>query len=669
MGENTAETAGIAEAAPPQERSYTLQTLQWVVGPGWQVVSANRAAAQWMDPQAAVAGQCLRRLLLAIEPRWAGLLPEAAADLAAQGVFLPWSSESQPGLGWQVEALGGAGAERVFLSFVPGLAPELSAAATEDGLSGAVGPALHNLFFRTQQVEARFRQFMRLLPGVPFTQDAQRKFSFLSEPLKLLVGEGNFVRLAGGEDWQNWIHAEDVAQYRRNLETAERTHAPVSTRFRLQVPEGEHVLYLLELRIPVRSIRGELTGYEGLWLDLTRQTVAEKRLQQAAWKESLAEISGSLSHDFNNILTGIVNLADLMSSGDPHAEGRAEDLAIIRDSARQAQELIQRIVSLNREKSGEIQLHNLVEIVQKQRELIRIILPRNVQFEMYLPQGELPVQIDAVAVRRVLLNFATNARDALGYRGRVEVTLREVDLADYPREHLLSHRCAVSGQAAELIFKDNGSGIDPKIIHRIFGAYFSTKQTARGSGLGLYSITQFAQENGFDFGVRSKLNEGTEMILLIPLDTFEFEDDWQDDAAAVPAVGRIHVIGATEQSERELEQAARGLGLVLNFVAVEDEAAGWSKAVAAGDVVAVFMDHRKNLPEGLKAALAARAGTCKRVLFHRGFNPDEINHLRTHLFEQIVEEHLHAEENLRALLNPAVASEETESASEPKGMA
>lgn len=662
--EQEVEQGGPAEADSRERKYFTsvtlgdrLDCLQVSVDSTWRVLSANAAAKErfhwWVQP---LTGCSLRKLLLRLRPDWDAYLPTEVVDLENDGVFLPWESEEHPGLGWNIEsfpALEPVDAPKVyFLSLIPGLAPEISASATEEGLSASVGPVLHTLFYRSQQMEARFRQFLRLLPGVSFTQDAHLNFSFLSEQLKSMVGEANFRRLRNGESWQKWVHPDDLTGFERSLQSARKTHAPVSSRFRLRLPPEGQVLYLLELRIPVRSITGELSGYEGLWLDLTRQTVAENRLQQAAWKESLAEISGSLSHDFNNILTGIVNLADLMSSAEPESTIDPEDVRIIRDSARQAQQLIQRIVSLNRERSGDIKLHNLIEIVQQQRDLIRIILPRDVQFHVDVPTGEIPVNLDEVAIRRILLNFATNARDALDYQGEVTLSVRTVDLSDYRRDHLLSDRCGKTGEAAELVFRDNGTGIDPKILHRIFDPYFSTKQTSRGSGLGLYSITQFAQANGFDFGVRSKVGQGTEMILLIPVDNFELDDDWdleESESSGNQSLKHLHVL-VPENSGGERTMSAESME---DSVALYFHEIGTSipdRSTTPLDAVICCMDHRKHLPPDLIEFLKSLNGECPRVLLHTGFNPDEVNHLETALFELLLEEHIHFEENIRSIL-------------------
>ncbi len=652
----------------PARSPQTLELIQCLIDPEGTLLSLSPSGEkQFSLPGRGWLGRDFRSLIREKYPAWTPLLPDDWSSLCEEPVFLPWNQHEEPGLGWNISALAlpasmGGGWS---LTLAPSIAPDISAFTPDEGIGGLGGAALHNLFFRTQQVEARFRQFLRLLPGVPYTQDTDLAFTYHNEQLRSLLGNQYFARLEAGTRWQEWIHSDDRKPFEKNLQSCLSSRAPTATRFRL-IPHESDIFYILDLRLPVRSLTGEISGYEGLWLDLTRQTLAEKRLLRAAWKESLAEITGSLSHDFNNILTGIVNLSNLMSRDEDTAEVRMEDIRIISYSATQAQQLIQRIVSLNRQDVGEIKLHNLGEIVQQQRDLIRIILPRNVQFEVSLPDEEMPVRLDSSALCRILLNFATNARDALSYRGRVDILLREVDLRDYPREHLISSRCPDEGTAAELIFRDDGCGIDPRILHRIFGPYFSTKQASRGSGLGLYSMTRFAQENGFDFGVRSKPGEGTDMVLLIPLEELDAEppDAPPEEpvpvqrprrsrkAAGAPDRQEIGFFTPLDNHSVQLTRELIGNGIHTEILEEVPAACHWLRNSGnSRNIFFVIVDPRKTLPDELIAALRKEKGSLQRVLCVRGLNPDAVNHLHCEAFDHVFEEYGEIEDNVRAILS------------------
>ena len=79
----------------------------------------------------------------------------------------------------------------------------------------------------------------------------------------------------------------------------------MSSTFRLRHAQTGRVIYVWEHRQAVRSRNGLLLGYEGIWLDITRQTIAERRLSTLAWKESMGVLTMGLTHDFTNLLAGV----------------------------------------------------------------------------------------------------------------------------------------------------------------------------------------------------------------------------------------------------------------------------------------------------------------------------------------------------------------------------
>lgn len=613
---------------------YSTQVLQFTLKSDWTILGHNREAGEQFSFCAAkLGGSSLRRLLTDLNPPWSALIPKSLEDISnSDKIFLPWDSVENQGLGWDLQFLTHEATS--FLSLVPMLAPEVSPPLAEEQLSldpGSLQKTLRHLLLRTQQQEMRFRYFVRHLPGAHFTQDKDLEFTLLNDALEMLLGGEVAAGLRAGKHWRDWIHPSDAEEMNKNLELCRKGCVPVASRFRLLIPDDDRILYLMELRMPVRGLDGKLAGYEGLWLDLTRETIAERRLQQASWKESLAEISGSLSHDFNNVLGGICGLSDLVYESASPDSDYYDSLKIIRDKSREAVGLIQRIIALNREDWGQIELHNLIKIIEDQQELIRIILPKDAKLIMDLPSEEVPVRLDAVALRRILINFTSNARDALDFKGRVELIARVVDLQTYNRSALFSTHCPNRGRGVEVIFKDDGCGIDPAIIHRIFGPYFSTKESKHDSGLGLYSLTQFARENKFDFGVRSELGKGTEMILLIPVEDFEeyeLDDLSTDSAFDLEAMrdGRVAVFGKGNSFLQPIVDMLEHNNFSTQFLEEEDAVEAWLESGQDQPRVLIsVMSQSARLSRQLCSRLSFDHQNLLSLLVLKGLNPDHFS--------------------------------------------
>ncbi len=624
------------ESKPRKKRILRFSTcvLQFIVERDWTIVNLNREAEeQFSVLWSGFKGKSLRELLLSADPKWGQYLPEGSIKIPLPHRFLHWNSPEQKGLGWEVHAME-CGSQLV-LTLVPEPAPELSVAVPQNGVLAEdqlLSETIHCLFLRTKQQEARFRQCMNHLPGSHFAQDADYRFLQLHSSIRELLGRDAIQELQAGKSWLDWVHPNDRGELDKNHRQCLEISVPVGCRFRLLPPGEDRVLYLMELRIPVRGLDQELMGYEGLWLDITREALAERRLQQAAWKESLAELSGSLSHDLNNFLTGIGNLIELIFDSVAVDEKYEEHIDIILDSVKQARELNQSIVTLNREESGEVGLFDLSKLIREQESFIRILLPKDCRFAVDCPEDILPVRLNGVAIRRILINLATNSRDALKEDGSVSLSIRKVDLQSFNRHELFSSNCPNRGEAAEVCFRDNGCGIDPAHLRRIFGPYFSTKDRSSGSGLGLFIVTQFARENGFDYGVRSEVGVGTDVFLLIPLE--DLEEEVSDRGSSLPTYraeespGEIGFVGNTKGNCRSVRQSLEEDHYRVIDLDSEIEVKRWlARREGSPQVLVLTLDPTKEDLADLKPLLEEAGPNVLRILFLNGLDPDRYSQL------------------------------------------
>lgn len=628
---------------------YSTEVLQFSLAQDWEIKKYSKLAAeQFFAASMHRIGSNLRECLLEMNSSWESSLLQDLSELAAQEhqLFLPWKRTQTHGMGWGVYLLQ---VEHTYqLSLVPMMCPSGSASLAEESLSmevGSVRRAMRQLFLRTQQQESRFRYFVRHLPGAHFTQDADLRFTMINSALENLMGGSCAARLQQPGEWLNWVHPSDRDEVLRNLKRCEGANLPISYRFRILIPGSDRVVHLMELRIPVRGIDGELSGFEGLWLDLTREELAQQRLQHAEWKQSLAQVSGSLSHDFNNLLGGLCGMSELVLSSIDESDSNHELITIINNAAQQAKDLIGRIIKLNREERGQVGLHDLCEILRQQQELVRIVLPKDATLELDFPADEMPVRVDPVAIRRIVLNFATNARDVLEQKGAVRMAVKRVELSQYDRSHLISAHCPSHGPAVEFVFKDNGCGIDSELIGRIFGAYFSTKgcSSDSGSGLGLYCLTQFARENGFDYGVRSRLGEGTEMVLLLPL-AFNLEgEEMMVDVPGNIALDlreqvSVALYGSENTAVNGVLAALEKRGVGVRLLASEAELFAWLEqgGTAHRALLMSFAYDERATASDLCELMDLNGEGLLPILSLQGLDPDLFSHLIGSKFDSLL---------------------------------
>lgn len=471
-------------------------------------------ADSWFHREAGLTGKSFRTLLADQHPEWNQRLPAILFD-SEETLYLPDIAPGAPGLVLAVHRLRCGGQMHVTLA--PELAPRelLKHAGIADFTPDPATFA--KLFLRLRTIENRLDHYLAHLPGVVFNQRADFSFAFIGPGCEALIGLESQSLNKDSQALLRLIHPSDERGYYQELDRHSAATKPFSLVYRVLNPQTGTYLYLLDVRSPIRAASGLLLGFEGVWLDITRQKIAEHRLTTHAWKESISSLTSGLLDEFSNAMTGIYSLSELyhktLSAKHPLHDG----LGLIKDNAAQAQRLLRKIIDLNRDTSGEKSYANLGKLVRDQIELLKIILPRGTQVAGPLSEGDWPVLVDETTFRQTLVNFALNSRDALRTAGDIHIQLRRLDPGDEPLAGTTPPLSAVTQPSLELLFTDNGSGIAAAHQPRIFDPFFSTKDSNRGSGLGLYHARLFAEAHGGQIACRSTPGRGTEMVLILPL--------------------------------------------------------------------------------------------------------------------------------------------------------
>jgi signal transduction histidine kinase len=383
----------------------------------------------------------------------------------------------------------------------------------------------HGLALRLLQTESQLQQLIRRWHGVIFNQRSDMGFNFASPRLAELTG----IPL---EQWTNepglfWkvIHPADVQDLEHQIRRAAAGEPTVSS-FRVRNSATGRVTYVFEHREPVRTTSGVLIGYEGVWVDISRQAIAEKRLMGAAWKETLATITMGLAHDFSNILAGIHSLADSIQLQLPPEDPRLQSISLVQRNALAASQLVRRIFQLHEGRIGERGYHDLNELSRDLVELTRRLIPRHIRVEVHYAPQPLPVFADPVEFRQVALNLILNAVDSMPDSGVLRISTVKRDEAVVPGAASFETGSIPRPPCVGLAIEDTGCGIPARHIAKIFDPFFTTKPVNRGSGLGLYNARLFVEKHHGLISVDSVEGTGTTFRVWLPEADFTESDRW-----------------------------------------------------------------------------------------------------------------------------------------------
>jgi signal transduction histidine kinase len=348
-------------------------------------------------------------------------------------------------------------------------------------------------------------------PCIVFSQRPDLTIEFASANIQDLTGLAPAEWCAKPDNFWETVHESDATNLRQQFKIAVQSRSAVTNAFRIRHARTGRVAHVLEHRKPALGAEGELLGYEVVWVDITRQAIAEKRLSTAAWKETLAVLTLGMAHDFTNVVAGIHSLSESFLSQMDAQHPFHEGLALIKKSSRQASQLVQRMISLHLGQTGERNYHNLNDVTTDVVDLVKKTLPRRVQLVSELAPGQLAVYMDVVEFRQVAINLALNGADAMPRGG--QLTLRT------SRHETMPQTPNLKGSPPRLpcvclTIQDTGTGIKPRHLASIFDPFFTTK--AKGSGLGLYNAHLAIEKLQGAISVTSELGVGTSFHIWLP---------------------------------------------------------------------------------------------------------------------------------------------------------
>ena len=250
---------------------------------------------------------------------------------------------------------------------------------------------------------------------------------------------------------------------------------------------------------------------ERLLAEATTRAIAEAQLHQAQKMEAVGQLTGGIAHDFNNMLAvvmGGLELARRRIGGDADELRRHLDQAL--DGAARAAALTRRLLAFARAEPLRPEAVDAGTLVAGMSELLDRALGEQVDVATQIAPAGWPIFCDPHQLENAILNLAVNARDALTTGGTVEIVTTNDRLAagqigDLP-----------AGDYVRIDVRDDGVGMGPEVLARVFEPFYTTKPVGKGTGLGLSQIFGFARQSGGAIDIVSKRGVGTCVSLFLP---------------------------------------------------------------------------------------------------------------------------------------------------------
>ena len=254
-------------------------------------------------------------------------------------------------------------------------------------------------------------------------------------------------------------------------------------------------------------------------------TRSEEQLRQSQKMEAIGTFAGGISHDFGNLLTGMLGYCDLalgmMAVNDPVRR----DVNEIRALAVRGTDLSRQILAVSRKQIAQPTVLDPNTVIQGVDRLLGRLMGENIDVLTTLGADLGSIRIDAAQLEQVMLSLASNARDAMPSGGTLHVATLRVDDTDVETFGLDAQR-----EWLVIRVSDTGVGMSEDILPHIFEPFFTTKERGKGTGLGLPLAYGMIDQAGGEIRVSSAPGQGTTFHLLLPRlgerpDNFTIEDE------------------------------------------------------------------------------------------------------------------------------------------------
>ncbi|MDX2026268.1 PAS domain S-box protein [Microcella sp.] len=248
--------------------------------------------------------------------------------------------------------------------------------------------------------------------------------------------------------------------------------------------------------------------------DITEWRREQDARRRAERMEALGTLAGGIAHDLNNMLTPILMSVQLLALDEEDA-GRRELLASTETAVKRGADMVRQVLSFVRGVDGRRIEVNVDHVVDEFVAITRDLLPPGIDLTVTRARHLSGTIGDPTQLVQVLVNLATNARDAMDDSGHLTITADELDVDE---GYLSVSHPAAPGRYIIIGVEDSGHGMTAEVQEKIFEPFFTTKPPGRGTGLGLATSLAIIRSHGGFMQVYSEIGHGSRFVVGLPVD-------------------------------------------------------------------------------------------------------------------------------------------------------
>jgi PAS domain S-box-containing protein len=407
---------------------------------------------------------------------------------------------------------------------------------------------------------------------------SEERLRLINDTVPILIGyvDHNEVYQYANKGYSNWYGLPEGSVtgravpdvigphvYGQVRDSVRKALAGQQVTYEYQMERRGQTVFARSTLVPEITAEGKTLGFFVFSHDITEQKRMQAALVQAQKMEAIGQLTGGLAHDFNNLLTVIIGNLAALQDHRPDDAGVNEFVEPALQSARRGVQLIKRLLTFSRQQPLAPQAVEIARLIGNLAKLVRRSLPENIAVSTDLAGADIHALVDPGQLESALLNFALNSRDAMPDGGQLHIAARAVELtADAAAFEVLPGRYALIEVA------DNGCGMSPETLGRAFEPFFTTKRFGLGSGLGLAMAYGFARQSGGGMTIHSQPEQGTTVLMVLPLTLPAADTELPDEAIAAAEGGQLVLLVEDDANVRRI---VRQHLIALGYPVIEAE--------------------------------------------------------------------------------------------------
>lgn len=381
--------------------------------------------------------------------------------------------------------------------------------------------------------------------------------------------------------WFTRIHEDDRAQVQKALlEIVDKPDKNLNIDYRLLCKNGRYLWVNSKAKFITNGASSANRSVVGIQRDISSRIAAQKekkqlesQLNQSRKMEAIGTLASGIAHDFNNILSAVIGYTEL-SMHEAKKESRLHNyLNKILVAGLRAKDLTGQILMFSRhaEPKPKLKPIELTSLIKETVKLTHGIIPSNIDIKCEMPDTPVTVAVNPTQIHQVVANLCTNGLHSMeGKNGILKIQLNIIHLEKTTK---MQHRDLPPGGYACIVVRDNGKGIAPKDMERIFDPYFTTKDQDSGTGLGLSIVRGIVESHNGFITVESLLEHGTAFSVYLPLANGDTHDSEETEFNSLPRGSELILVVDNEPIIAEMqEQRLKLLGYKVEVMTDPTEA-------------------------------------------------------------------------------------------------